>query len=103
VARVCGLAVSRSIGARAFAPFVIPDPDVSEVSVACRSAKRGDGSSSSGARSLTSGRPGEGMAMGDVWALLLCSDGVWDVLSDQVTGILMKKGNIYDFHRVISL
>eukprot|EP00959_Pyramimonas_sp_CCMP1952_P296549 6203737-Pyramimonas_sp.AAC.1 len=23
------------------------------------------------------------MAHGDVWALLLCSDGVWDVMSDQ--------------------
>ncbi|KAK3286221.1 hypothetical protein CYMTET_6211 [Cymbomonas tetramitiformis] len=59
-ARVCGLAVSRSIGARAYTPFVIPDPDVSEVS-----------------------QVAAGTAAGDVWALLLCSDGVWDVLTDQ--------------------
>lgn len=33
VARVCGLAVSRSIGARYAFPYVIPNPDVSEVQV----------------------------------------------------------------------
>ena len=32
-ARVCGLAVSRSIGARHAQPYVVPDPDVSEVQV----------------------------------------------------------------------
>jgi len=96
VGRVCGLAVSRSIGARYAFPYVIPDPDVSEVQVAlCASSPCDDdhtggreamsgGGGSSGAMGLRSlSEPAANVTAGDVWALLLCSDGVWDALTDQ--------------------
>lgn len=88
VGRVCGLAVSRSIGARYAYPYVIPDPDVSEVQVLCESrddklpgGRIGGGGGAMGMSSLS--EPAANVTAGDVWALLLCSDGVWDALTDQ--------------------
>jgi serine/threonine protein phosphatase PrpC len=89
VGRVCGLAVSRSIGARYAYPYVIPAPDVSEVQVMCEAYDHkqaggrdgGAGSAAMGGSSLS--EPAANVTAGDVWALLLCSDGVWDALTDQ--------------------
>jgi len=81
-ARVCGLAVSRCLGARFAYPYVIPEPDVSEVTVVCASSNEPE---DKGPGLVEVGRDNSTpqVAAGDVWAVFLCSDGIWDVLSPQ--------------------